>query len=288
MSRDGDDVREREDSLAVEEPLEIRLQEENGGSPEAFVVTMRTPGEDEDLSAGLLFAEGVLATPADLCSLRRSSDPRMESDMRENVLIATVRPEAVGRARALRRSTVMGSACGVCGRTSIDAILPAGRPPLTSPLRVAAEVLYGLPDKLRESQSVFSRTGGLHAAALFDATGSRLAVREDIGRHNATDKLVGRLFRDGAVPAGDRILMVSGRAGFEIVQKAYNAGIPVVASVSAPSSLAVELADAGGVTLVGFLRERRFNVYSHSRRVLGGDPAGIGRDPKYRIPVDRS
>src|SRR5262249_52231287 len=154
--------------------------------------------------------------------------------------------EAARRARALRRSTVMGSACGVCGRTSIDAILPAGRPPLSSPFRVAAEGPYGIPDKLREGQAGFSRTGGLHPAGLFDASGSRLALREDVGRHNATDKLVGGFLRRGELPLGGRLLMVSGRAGFEIVQKAFAAGIPVVASVSAPSSLAVELAEAGG------------------------------------------
>jgi FdhD protein len=268
-SREGDAEIERDDSLAVEEPLEIRLQEEGGGAPEPFVVTMRTPGDDEGLAAGLLYAEGVLTAPEDLRSLARSADPRMDPEMRENVLIATVRPEAARRARGLRRSTVMGSACGVCGRTSIDAILPAGRPPVASRLRVAAEILYGLPARLREAQSVFSRTGGLHAAALFDAAGARLAVREDIGRHNATDKLVGTLLLERKLPAGEAILMVSGRAGFEIVQKAYNAGIPVVAAVSAPSSLAVELADAGGVTLVGFLRERRFNVYSHRKRIAG-------------------
>jgi len=269
IAREGNAEREREDSVAVEEPLEIRFQEEGAGAPEPFVVTMRTPGDDEGLTAGLLYAEGVLSGPEDLLALACPYDRRMDSDMRENVLIATIRPEAARRAKALRRATVMGSACGVCGRTSIDTILPAGRPPVASGLRVSAEILYELPGALRERQSVFARTGGLHAAALFDAEGALRTVREDIGRHNATDKLVGHLLIHGGLPAAETILMVSGRAGFEIVQKAYNAGIPVVASVSAPSSLAVEFAEVAGITLVGFLRERRFNVYSQRERIVG-------------------
>ena len=269
LSREGTTRFEREDAVAVEEPLEIRLRGPDGGTPSAFVVTMRTPGEDEALAAGLLFAEGVLDAREDLEALERPDDPRMDPEMRQNVLVATIGPEARARATALRRSTVMGSACGVCGRTSIENLLPAGRPPVASRLRVAADVLYGLPESLRGRQSVFSATGGLHAAGLFRPNGERLAVSEDIGRHNATDKLVGRLWLDREVPAGEALLMVSGRAGFEILQKAFGAGIPVVASVSAPSSLAVGLADAAGITLVGFLRERRFNVYSHPERIVG-------------------
>ena len=267
LSREGDAEREREDALAVEEPLEIRIREEGAAAPEPFVVTMRTPGDDDGLAAGLLYAEGVLSAPEDLLSLAGPSDPRMGREMRENVRIATVRPAAAARARALRRATVMGSACGVCGRTSIDSILPPERPPIASRLRVSADVLYALPGRLRESQSVFARTGGLHAAGLFGSDGRLQAVCEDIGRHNATDKLVGRLLLQRGLPAAESVLMVSGRAGFEIVQKAYNAGIPIVAAVSAPSSLAVELAESGGITLIGFLRERRFNVYSHRGRV---------------------
>ena len=271
IAREGDAEREREDSVAVEEPIEIRLRDEGAGAPESFVVTMRTPGDDEGLAAGLLYAEGVLSGPQDLLALACPYDRRMDPDMRENVLIATIGPEAARRAKTLRRTTVMGSACGVCGRTSIESILPAGRIPLASGLRVSAEVLYALPGALREHQSVFARTGGLHAAALFDSDGALRAVREDIGRHNATDKLVGGLLLRGGLPAAETILMVSGRAGFEIVQKAYNAGIPIVASVSAPSSLAAEFAEVAGMTLVGFLRDRRFNVYTHPRRVARSD-----------------
>jgi FdhD protein len=161
----------------------------------------------------------------------------------------------------------MGSACGVCGKTSIENVIPSGAAPLVTDLRVGAEVLFALPERLRAAQATFQETGGLHAAALFTAAGVLLALREDIGRHNATDKLLGSFLLADELPVSDRVMMVSGRAGFEIVQKAFAAGVPIVASVSAPSSLAVELAESTGVTLVGFLRERRFNVYSHSHRI---------------------
>jgi FdhD protein len=265
--REGASGAARDDLLAVEEPLEIRLRPDAGARPESFVVTMRTPGQDEDLAAGLLFAEGVVRSAREIVALDRPDDPRMEPRLRGNVVVATLAPEACDRASHLRRHTVMGSACGVCGRTAIDRILPAGAPALPYGFAVTAEMLYGLPDRLRERQSIFSKTGGLHAAALFDRGGNLLAMAEDIGRHNATDKLVGAFLRQGRVPLSDSILLVSGRAGFEIVQKAYGAGIPVLAAVSAPSSLAVELAEASGMTLVGFLRGRRFNVYAHPRRI---------------------
>lgn len=265
--RNGDSEIEREDALAVEEPLQIRVATAEGGPPLPLVTTMRTPGSDNELVAGLLFAEGVLEKRGDLLDLQRPTDPRIEPEVRANVLIATLEPEAFARATGLQRSTVMGSACGVCGKTSIENVIPADRPPLSSPLRVTPEVLYGLPGRLREGQSIFARTGGLHAAGLFGADGTLRELREDIGRHNATDKLIGAFFARGELPISDSVLMVSGRAGFEIVQKAYAAGVSLVASVSAPSSLAVELAQTAGVTLVGFLRERRFNVYSHPERV---------------------
>ncbi len=266
-TREGDADVEREDVLAVEEPLEIRIRPVDGGGVSTFVTTMRTPGNDEELVAGLLFAEGVLAERSDLISLDHPSDPRIAPDLRANVVIATVVPESLARAARLTRGTVMGSACGVCGKTSIENVLPDDAAPLDSRLQVAAEVLYALPQRLRERQSVFAQTGGLHAAALFTADGEILAVREDIGRHNATDKLVGSFWLARKLPLSDSILMVSGRAGFEIAQKSYAAGIPLLASVSAPSSLAVELAEAAGLTLVGFLRGRRFNVYAHPRRI---------------------
>jgi FdhD protein len=266
-AREGDEDVEREDVLAVEEPLEIRIRTEGGGPAISFVTTMRTPGNDEELAAGLLFAEGVLEGPRDLLALDRPTDPRIEAELKANVLIATLAPEAFARAGKLQRGTVMGSACGVCGKTSIENVIPTDRPPVSSSAAVSPEILFRLPERLRERQSLFARTGGLHAAGLFSLAGELLEVREDIGRHNATDKLVGAFLVRGELPLSDRLLMVSGRTGFEIVQKAFAAGIPIVASVSAPSSLAVALAETGGVTLVGFLRDRRFNVYANPWRV---------------------
>jgi FdhD protein len=266
-SQDGDTQVEREDLLAVEEPLEIRVRPAGSGPTVSFVTTMRTPGRDEDLVAGLLFSEGVLETRDDLIRLDRPEDPRMEAEVRANVLLASLGPPALARAEKLRRGTVMGSACGVCGRTSIESVIPSGRPPLHSNLRIVASLLRGLPEKLAARQSVFAATGGLHAAALFDAEGDLRDLAEDIGRHNATDKLVGAYFLRGELPLSDDLLLVSGRAGFEIVQKAFGAGVPILAAVSAPSSLAVALAESAGVTLVGFLRGTRFNVYTHARRI---------------------
>ena len=266
-AREGDEDVEREDLLAVEEPLEIRVRTEGGGPAVSFVTTMRTPGNDEELAAGLLFAEGVLEKPGDLAALDRPTDPRIDAALKANVLIATLEPEAFARAGKLQRGTVMGSACGVCGKTSIENVIPTDQPPLSSSVTVSPELLFRLPERLRQRQSLFARTGGLHAAGLFSLDGELLEVREDIGRHNATDKLVGTFLMRGELPLSDRLLMVSGRTGFEIVQKAFAAGIPIVASVSAPSSLAVALAETGGVTLVGFLRDRRFNVYANPRRI---------------------
>ena len=269
-ARDGDSETEREDVLAVEEPLEIRVRPAEGGPASSFVTTMRTPGNDEELAAGLLFAEGVLEGRQDLVGLERPVDPRIDPELKANVLIVSLGPEAFARAEKLRRGTVMGSACGVCGKTSIENVIPSDRPPLSAPLRVAPDLLYALPERLRDRQSLVARTGGLHAAGLFSREGALEEIREDIGRHNATDKVVGTCLLRDELPLSEKILLVSGRAGFEIVQKAFAAGIPIVASVSAPSSLAVALAETGGVTLVGFLREHRFNVYANPQRVASG------------------
>ncbi|MDQ2869474.1 MAG: formate dehydrogenase accessory sulfurtransferase FdhD [Acidobacteriota bacterium] len=270
IARDGASELEREDSVAVEEPLEIRLRPPGASQAEPFVTTMRTPGQDEELAAGLLFAEGVLIRRSDLTDLARPSDPRIDPELRANVLVATVSPQALERSESLRRRTVMGSACGVCGKTSIDNVLPEDRTPISSSFRLDPAVLIRLPDLLRADQSVFSQTGGLHGAGLFDASGTLETLREDIGRHNAVDKVVGAAWLQSRLPLSDRVLVVSGRAGFEIAQKAAAAGIPVLASVSAPSSLAVEMADAAGLTLVGFLRGERFNVYAHAIRITAG------------------
>lgn len=258
---------ERDDALAVEEPLSIRVRPGEAGAAVSFVTTMRTPGHDEELAAGLLLAEGVLEDRSDLLAVGRPTDPRTTPEIRENVVVASLSSAAYERAAGLQRATVMGSACGVCGKTTIENVIPAGRAPLLSRLRLAPRLLETLPGRLRERQSIFARTGGLHAAGLFSSGGALREVREDIGRHNATDKLIGAFFLRGELPLSESVLLVSGRAGFEIVQKAFQAGIPVIASISAPSSLAVALAESGGITLIGFLRGERFNVYSGAERV---------------------
>ncbi|MFI5119822.1 MAG: formate dehydrogenase accessory sulfurtransferase FdhD [Thermoanaerobaculia bacterium] len=265
-------TRWEKDSLVAEEPLEIRLRED-GAEPERFVVTMRTPGDDDDLVAGLLFGEGVIEEIGEIVAIEPPKDARVAPELAKNVRVVTLAPRA-NRPRA-RRATVMGSACGVCGRTSVDdvaALAAAARRGRTAPLpgsspdlTISASLLASLPGALRERQSVFSSTGGLHAAGLFEADGSLLLAREDVGRHNATDKAVGALLRSRR-PCPP-ILLVSGRLGFEIAQKAALAGVVVVAAVSAPTSLAVDLAEETGLTLVGFLRGERFNVYTHPERI---------------------
>ena len=259
----------RDDDLAVEEPLLIRIRRRRDEIGFPFVTTMRTPGRDDELAAGLLFAEGVVESRRDILGLARPDHAALSDEQRANGIIATLAEASVERAEKLHRGSVMGSACGVCGKTTIDAVLPRDRPPVASRILVSTGALYRLPEGLRSRQSVFAATGGLHAAGLASAEGDVAEVREDIGRHNATDKVIGSRLLGDALPASDAILTVSGRAGFEIVQKAFSAGIPVVASVSAPSSLAVALADEAGITLVGFLRGRRFNAYTHPERIVG-------------------
>jgi len=255
---------ERADLLAAEEPLGIRI----GG--QAATLTMRTPGDDIDLAAGFLLAEGIVAGPADISAIRICSGEQCghgEHEGTGNVADVTLRP---GRDwQPARRGFLTTSACGVCGRASIDDLRAAGRYDLTADqVRVGAALLTALPDRLREAQRVFDRTGGLHAAGLFGADGGLLVIREDVGRHNAVDKVLGWALRAGRLPLSGCVLLVSGRASFELVQKAVVAGIPVLAAVSAPSSLAAELADETGLTLVGFLRGGSMNVYAHPQRVV--------------------
>ena len=261
------------DLLAAEEPLEIRLREKEGAA-ERFVVTMRTPGDDEDLAIGLLFGEGVIRSIDEVVSVERPSDPRIDLELARNVAVVTLTKDPARAARTPRRTTVMGSACGVCGRTTIEEVvglaarcrkgaMSAARAEMD--VRISPSVLTALPERLRVRQSGFAATGGLHAAGLFDADGTLLFVGEDVGRHNATDKVIGALLRSRRpVPP---VLLVSGRLGFEIAQKAAFAGIQVVAAISAPTSLAVDLADEAGITLVGFLRGETFNVYTHPGRI---------------------
>jgi FdhD protein len=250
-----------EDALAAEEPLEIRI----GPFPEAMplTVTMRTPGHDEELAAGFLLTEGIVSDPAQiaaLCGFVTSAAGKrngVEVELRD----CEFEP---GK---LQRNFFAASSCGICGKASIDAIRQRGLRAPNSDFRFDPELLCTLPEKLREAQTVFSRTGGLHAAALFDSSGNLAALREDIGRHNAVDKVIGWAMLQGRLPLSQHLMLVSGRGGFEIVQKALAAGLPILASVSAPSSLAVQLARELGLTLVGFLRGRRFVVYSGPARL---------------------
>jgi FdhD protein len=250
-------VRRKEDYLAAEEPLEIRI------GKEPLSVTMRTPGHDVELAAGFLFTEGLVDHREQILSLETD----LPGENRGNLVRADFAADAVPDMEKLRRNFFAASSCGICGKASIDSVRARTLRPPNPDFRLGAEVLLRLPDALRASQAVFGRTGGLHAAALFDADGKLLIVREDIGRHNAVDKVIGWALLEGRLPLSDSVLLVSGRGGFEIIQKAIVAGLPVVASVSAPSGLAVQLAREMQLTLIGFLRERRFVIYSGDERI---------------------
>ncbi|MFY9714748.1 MAG: formate dehydrogenase accessory sulfurtransferase FdhD [Microbacterium sp.] len=278
----------RADTLAVEEPLEIRV----AGTPMA--VTMRTPGHDVELAAGFLVSEGVIARGDDFRSAIHCGGPGTGGvENTYNVLDLSLAPGVQPPAPELARSFYTTSSCGVCGKASIDAVETVSHHEVADDgASVAAEDLAAYPVRLREQQDAFDKTGGLHAAALFDArSGEMLVLREDVGRHNAVDKVVGWAVLNDRLPLRGTVLQVSGRASFELVQKAAMAGIPILAAVSAPSSLAAELADARGITLVGFLRGRSMNVYSHPQRVTietGGNadaalqPEGAVRDRSGR------
>lgn len=253
---------ERADTLAAEEPLEIRVAGPDGVMHQV-AVTMRTPGGDFELAVGFLFTEGLIA-PGDVRRVAYCDDLDDE-DQRYNVVSVTLdRPFDPDR---LRRNFYATSSCGVCGKAALDDIEVRCAPVGPGP-EVSVDTVLGLPGRLRIAQKVFDRTGGLHAAGLFTAQGEPVSVREDVGRHNAVDKVVGEQLLAGAVPLSDRILQVSGRLSFEIVQKAAVAGVPIVSAVSAPSSLAVEAAERFELTLVGFVREGRCNVYSHPERIV--------------------
>lgn len=263
---EGDGVRRRADILAVEEPLEIRV----GGTP--LAVTMRTPGNDVELAAGFLVSEGVISDAAQFRSAIHCTGPGIEENT-YNVLDVTLMPGTVLPESSLQRNFYTTSSCGVCGKASIEAVETVSSFDVSQDsVQIDAETVVGLPDQLRSHQEVFDKTGGLHAAGLFDAvTGECLVIREDVGRHNAVDKVIGWAVLGERLPLRGTILQVSGRASFELVQKAVMAGIPVLSAISAPSSLAVELAATSGVTLVGFLRDSRMNVYSRPDRMrLGG------------------
>jgi FdhD protein len=253
---------ERPDVLAAEEPMEIRV--EGAGQPAvAVAVTMRTPGGDFELATGFLFTEGLIANRDDVRRVSYCEDLEPDEQHYNVVTVELTRPFD---ADAVRRNFYASSSCGICGKATLDDVevhcAPIGPGP-----EVEGDAIAGMPDALRGAQRVFEQTGGLHAAGLFSAEGELLALREDVGRHNAVDKIVGERLLAGDLPLSERVLQVSGRIGFEIVQKAARAGIPVISAVGAPSSLAVEAAERLGMTLVGFVRDGRFNLYTHPGRI---------------------
>ena len=252
------------DELATEEPLEIRLATETGVRP--IAITMRTPGNDEELALGFLFGEGILAKRDDVVGLHRPIDRVGQPE--PHLLIVRLREGLDPNLRSLDRHFFTSSACGVCGKAGIEALLLQKTPAPTDGFTLDPEVIYSLPAKLASRQNVFKSTGGLHAAGLYTSAGEQLAVREDVGRHNAVDKLVGWALDEGRLPLTDAIIVVSGRASYEILQKCLMADVSMVCAVSAPSSLAVSLARQFDITLIGFLRDRRMNVYSGRERIL--------------------
>jgi FdhD protein len=256
-----DGGRTRPDSIAIEEPLELRVD------GRALAVTMRTPGHDVELAHGFLHTEGVIASTANVRDARYCDSRDDEGRNTYNVLDVGLAPGVPAPEAGVERNFYTTSSCGVCGKASLDAVRVKSRhSPDGDPVRVPMEVLAELPDALRRRQQVFDRTGGLHAAGLFTAEGELLVVREDVGRHNAVDKVIGWALLQGRIPARGCVLIVSGRTSFELAQKAVMAGVPVLGAVSAPSSLAVELAEECGLTLVGFIRNGSMNVYAHSER----------------------
>ncbi len=258
-------TRRRPDTLATEEPMEIRLL--SGETRQTVAVTMRTPGSDFELAAGFLYGEGIVSSREDIRRISYCVDPEVDAEQQYNIVNVRLQTGLDYDPRPLERHFYTSSACGVCGKASLEQLELRGCPVIPPGPEVSAQTIYSLPEKLRDAQGLFDSTGGLHAAALFDAEGELLALREDVGRHNATDKLIGWALLEGRLPLHECIVMVSGRSSFEILQKCLVAGVPIVCAVSAPSSLAVDVAREFGITLVGFLRGKRFNVYSVGERV---------------------
>ncbi len=264
LTRHAGSMTERDDRLAWEEPLEIQVIPA-GGSAVSISVTMRTPGHDEDLASGFLLSEGVIHRRGDVLSIDRPAGD--DGTTMENTIRVHLTEGVAFDPERLSRYVFTNASCGICGRVTLDEISGRITRDPQSAGTVEAERLYDLAERLRDGQALFADTGGVHGAALFDAAGNLAALREDVGRHNALDKLIGALLRSGVLPADDSLLLLSGRIGFELVQKALCAGIPIIAAVGAPTSLAVELAARFGVTLVGFLKAHRFNVYTGAQRI---------------------
>lgn len=256
-------IRHRFDQVTTEEPLEIRLVNPD----KTLAVTMRSPGHDFELAAGFLYGEGVITKREDIRKISYCVNPKVDGEQRENIVNIELQDNLNFDLQPLERHFYTSSACGVCGKANLDALRFKGYPSITSDMQVSPEVIYQLPQKLKEAQKIFAKTGGLHAAGLFDSEGKLLLLREDIGRHNAVDKLIGSVLLNGELPLSEHILMVSGRSSFEILQKSLVAGIPIVCAVSAPSSLAVSLAQEFGITLIGFLRGERFNIYTGMEKI---------------------
>ena len=257
------------DTVAIEDPLEIQIGQQRGGlrTIRSASVTMRTPGHDGELAIGFLFGEGILNQRSDVAEIEF---PIAKGERSANCVRIQLRAGLTLDLKQLQRNFYTTSSCGICGKASLAAVRRLPRGPLPGGgegFRVEATAIHQMPGRLRRSQEIFEQTGGLHAAALFDALGGLRLVREDVGRHNAVDKILGAMWLQGRVPVKDRILFVSGRASFELVQKSVRAGIPILAAVGAPSSLAIELAEASGMTLIGFVRDGRFNIYSADYRI---------------------
>jgi len=257
----------RKDTLAAEEPMEILLRA--GETQQTVAITMRTPGNDYELAAGFLYNEGILLRKDEITGMTYCVDGNQQE---YNSLRIQLAVDSMPELHQLERHFFTNSACGVCGATMLDDIGERNLPPLPAGPVVTPDLIAALPEKLRESQDLFESTGGLHAAALFDLEGNLLAVREDVGRHNALDKLIGWGLLNDKLPFHNKVLMVSGRASYELLQKSFSAGIPVFCAVSAPSSLAVEFAERFGITLIGFLRGQRFNVYANVQRMQTSEP----------------
>lgn len=258
-------ARKRFDRAATEEPLEIRLRA--AGRSRTIAVTMRTPGNDFELAAGFLHNEGVLRADDALAGISYCIDRDVDPSQQYNIVNVDLAARELPELARLERHFTTTSACGVCGKANLEALEVRGFAPLGGDFHLAAATLVALPERLRAAQRVFEKTGGLHAAALFDEDGTLLAVREDVGRHNALDKLIGWAYLGSRLPLSRCVVLVSGRASFELVQKCLAGGVPVIASVSAPSSLAVDLARRFGITLAGFVRDSRFNVYAGEARI---------------------
>lgn len=256
-------MRTRLDHLTTEEPLEIRLVSQN----RTLAVTMRTPGADFELAAGFLYGEGVINSKKDVQRMSYCVDESVDGEQRYNIVNIELREGLIPDLQPLERHFYTNSACGVCGKASLEALRLRGCPIISQGPIVTPEIIYSLSDRLRSAQGIFTATGGLHAAAVFDAQGQMLNLQEDIGRHNALDKLIGSALLSDELPLNNHIVMVSGRSSFEILQKSAAAGVSIVCSVSAPSSLAVDVAREFGITLIGFLRGERFNIYTGCDRI---------------------